>query len=104
MILNVDEFSTKIKNGKSFLYCVKKLRSSYGEEYIQFLIEKENFQPVLPVYSSLRNAFIEVDDLSEIQKVISEDIKYKEIIDSFFNDLHENSRLQAEKTLLRAFQ
>lgn len=99
----VDEISIKIRNGKEFLYCVKNIPSSYEEEYIQFLIDRETLQPVLPVFSTLRNSFIDLKNLHDIEKLIGEDTKYKEIIDAYFFNLHNIPRMQAEKVLLTAF-
>lgn len=104
MFLNVDEISTKIKDGKTFLYCLKKISSSYGEEYVQFLIDEENLQPALPVFSTLRNSFIDVEDLFDIERIIAEDIEYKEIIDAYFFNLHNIPRMQAEDILLTSFK
>lgn len=104
MFFSVDRMKTVTKNGENYLYCEKNITSSYGEEYIQFVIEQKSLSPVLPVFSSLRNSFIDVDTFYDIEKVIAEDINYKEIIDAFLHNLHDAPRKQAEGILLRAFK
>lgn len=100
MKLSIDEIELKKQNGKNYLYCEKKISSSYGIEYVLFLLEQSSLSPALPVFSTLRNKFIDVNNLVDVEKVIAEDIKYKEIVDAF---LHDTPRMQAKKILLRAF-
>lgn len=104
MELSVNRMKELTSNGEKYLYCEKKISSSYGEEYVQFVIEQKSLSPVLPVFSTLRNSFIDVDTLCDIEKVIAEDTKYKEIIDAFLHDLHDVPRIQAEGILLKAFK
>lgn len=95
-----DKTSLLKNNGINYLYCEKKIPSSYGcDEKILFLIEQKDLSPVLPIFSTLRNNFIDVNTLDDIEKIIEEDTKYKSIVDNFLD-----SCFEAEKILLRSFQ
>ncbi len=100
MTFFTDKTRLLTQNGTNYLYCEKKIPSSYGcDEKILFLIEQKNLSPVLPIFSTLRNNFIDVNTLDDIEKIIEEDTKYKIIVDNFLN-----SCFEAEKILLRSFQ
>lgn len=89
------------KSGVNYLYCEKKVPSSYGnKDSILFLLEQTNLTPILPVFSTLRNTFIDVNNLEDIEKIFAEDKKYKTIIENILG----NSCTEAEKILLRSFQ
>lgn len=101
VIMIFDKTRLLTKNGVNYLYCEKKVPSSYGnEDSILFLLEQTNLTPILPVFSTLRNTFIDVNNLEDIEKIFAEDTKYKKIIEKNLD----NSYDTAEKILLRSFQ
>ncbi len=104
MELRISKKKTITKNSKKYLYCEMKIPSSYGEEYVQFVLESKTLHPVLPVFSTLRNSLIDVKNLTEVKRIIAKDTEYKKIIDSFMCNLHNAPRMEAEKVLLKAFQ
>lgn len=100
MTFFTDKTRLLTQNGTNYLYCEKVISSSYScDEKILFLLEQKDLSPILPIFSTLRNAFIDVNTLDDIEKIIAEDTKYKKIVDNFLG-----SCFEAEKILLRSFQ
>lgn len=96
------EMSLKVNSDrKNFIYCKMPLPSRVdGTDYLLFLFDAETLSPALPVFSSLRNSFIELSDDFTFADLIEEEKKYKEYISSYIESFGKDSALKAEQLLL----
>lgn len=98
------EVSVQTFKNRKYLYCVKKIPSLYIAEYLQMVLDEETLEPVLPVFSSLRNTFIELTEKFTFEKLLAEEIHYKQIVDEFVFKSYDTQRQQGENILLTAFR
>lgn len=83
-----DYYHTKItqktdSNGNDFLHIKLPLELKGNDneiDYLLFVFDTEKFMPAFPVYSSLRDRYIELSDSFTVTDLIEEEFKYKEIV------------------------
>ena len=84
------------------LYVVKDLFSyKLGNQKIIFMVDSNTLEPDSDCYSQLRDSFIKVDSKEDIQKIISEDKKYINIIESHIDEQVKEQIKKAKERLLK---
>ena len=84
------------------LYVVKDLFSyKLGNQKIIFMVDPNTLEPDSDCYSQLRDSFIKVDSKEDIQKIISEDKKYINIIESHIDEQNKEQIKKAKERLLK---
>ena len=96
------ELTLKVdSNGNNFLYVKMQLSShDYGKDYLLFVFDAKTFLLALPVYSSLRDSFIELSDSFTITDLIKEEKKYKDLITICMESVNNSFVKKAEESLL----
>lgn len=85
----------------SYLLLDYKLRHTYrSNEHLQLLIDPISFKPVAPVYSTLRDKFITLDDSITLKSVVEEENHYLQIIDAFLQELYNTDNTKSPDELL----
>lgn len=94
------------KDGNSYLYCERELGSSFYRRnyYVQILLDVDTLAPALPIYSSLRNSFIDLTDSFTLKDFLEEEIYYIRLVDKFLSELEKTSKMSTRKFLLRSFE
>lgn len=90
-----DVTPTKTDEGKIVLHITKELVSDQGNDYVQFLVDSQNFEPISNVHSTLRDSYIDVSTKEDVQKIVKEDTINKTIVDSKLSSMSEQSKEQA---------
>lgn len=100
-------FSVLKKDTKNYLHCSKPIISDNKKfksiDYLQFVLDVETIQPVLPAFSTLRGAFIDLDGLQSIPKLINEEQYYKKIVENQLESLNNNLNNLGKSILLSSF-
>lgn len=100
-------FSLLEKYGKNYLYCSKSIFSNTKKfksiDNLQFVLDIETFEPALPAFSTLRNAFVDIYTFSDISTLIKTEKQYKEIVDSQLEFINQKINNSSKKILLSSF-
>lgn len=101
-------FSLLEKNDKNYLYCKKQIFSDTKRfksiDFLDFVLDVETLQPVLPAFSSLRGNFILLDSFLDIPNLVESELNYKKIVDEQLEALAERININGEKVLLSSFK
>ena len=89
----------KTDDDKIVLHIIKELRSEQGNDYVQFLVDSQNYKPISAVHSTLRDSYIDVSTKEDVQKLIKEDVFNKKIVDSQLSNMSKQSKKQATEEL-----
>lgn len=95
------------KDGSNmYLYCEKVLSSSFYKKkyYLQVLFDINTLKPALPIFSSLRNSFIDLTDSFTLEDFLKEEIYYINLVDKFLSEVEKTSKMSTRSTLLRYFE
>ena len=73
------------ENFPKYLEVNFKLFSKFCTEHIQAIIDVSTLTPKSPVFSTLRNSYLPLRNEYSLKRIIDEDTKYLEIIESFLD-------------------
>lgn len=103
----VTSFSVLEKDGKNYLYCNKSMLSNNKKfksiDFLHFVLDAETLQPVLPVFSTLRGNFIDLDSFADIPKFIETEQYYKQIVDDQLSLINSRLSNSGKNILLSSF-
>lgn len=81
------------ENGEIILFVEERIFCFPEDEYVQFLVDTENFKPIKQIaYSTLRNKLINLSDNFKLDDLIAEDNYYAKIISDHMLMIYYNSR------------
>ena len=85
----------------SYLLLDYKLRHTYRtNEHLQLLIDPISLKAVTPVYSTLRDKFITLDNSTTLKSIVEEENNYLWIIDGFLEELYSTANTKTTDELI----